>query len=100
VSDWGVEFDLGNARGDIQHVGIRMNHIVPASTAKEDDIAAAFPFEIINEIEDTFTYILMVRKQGTDLPAIRWEMPKKDRAALRNMPQELAFLREHILYLK
>ena len=100
VSDWGVEFDLGSARNDIRHVGIRMNHIVPASIAQKDDIAAAFPFEIINEIEDTFTYILMVRKQGTDLPAIRWEMPKKDRAALRNMPQELAFLREHILFLK
>jgi len=98
VPDWGIELDI--AQSDVQYVGIRANYIVPASAANKADIAAAFPFEIVNEIEDTFTNILMVRKQGTKLPPIRWEMPKKDRAALRNLPQELAFLREHILFLK
>jgi len=98
VPDWGVELDI--AQNDVQYIGIRANYIVPASAANKADIATAFPFEIVNEIEDTFTNILMVRKQGTKLPPIRWEMPKKDRAALRNLPQELAFLREHILFLK
>jgi molybdate transport system ATP-binding protein len=84
----------------LNYVGIRANYLTPASLAKEGDIAAKFPFEIVSEIEDTFTNILMVRKQGTNLPAIRWEMPKKDRAALQEMPQELAFLREHILFLR
>jgi len=99
VSDWGIEFDSGEARNDIRHVGIRSNNIIPASTAGGEDIAAAFPFEIVSEIEDTFTNIVMVRKQGTDLPAIRWEMRKKERAELRDMPQELALLRKHILLL-
>jgi len=99
VGDWGVEFDLGGVRGDIRHVGIRANNILPAST-EGGEIAAAFPFEIVSEIEDTFTYILMVRRRGTDLPAIRWEMSKKNREALRDMPQELALLREHILFLE
>jgi molybdate transport system ATP-binding protein len=103
VPDWGIEFEALNIPKDINFIGIRANHIVPAAVAKahakKDDIAASFPFEIVNEIEDTFTSILMVRKQGTDLPAIRWEIHKKDRAALKEMPQELAFLREHILFL-
>ena len=100
VPDWGIEFNLAEPRDDIHYVGIRANHIVPASSAQADEIAASLSFEIVNEIEDTFTHILMVRKRGTDLPPIRWEMRKKDREALRNMPQELAFLREHILFLK
>jgi molybdate transport system ATP-binding protein len=100
VPDWGVAFNLAEPRHDIHYAGIRANHIVPASSAQPEDIAASLPFEIVNEIEDTFTVILMVRKRGTDLPPIRWEMRKKDREALRNVPQELAFLKEHILYLK
>jgi len=100
IPDWGVEFNLAEPRHDIHYAGIRANHIVPASAAREDAIAAAFPFEIVNEIEDTFTVILMVRKRGTQLPPIRWEMRKKDRETLRNVPQELALLREHILFLK
>ncbi|GBU21952.1 ABC-type sulfate/molybdate transport systems, ATPase component [Fibrobacteres bacterium R8-0-B4] len=100
VNDWGIDFDLGGVDGDIRHVGIRANNIVPASTVETTaDIAASFPFEIADEIEDTFTCILMVRKRGTGLPPVRWEMRKKDRAALREMPQELAFLRKHILLL-
>jgi len=100
VPDWGVAFDLAEPRHDIQYAGIRANHIVPASAAQADDIAASFPFEIVNEIEDTFTAILLVRKKGTELPPIRWEMRKKDREALRNLPQELALLKENILFLK
>jgi len=100
VPDWGVEFNIGEQRNGIQYAGIRANFIVPVSAARAEDIAASFPFEIVNEIEDTFTNILMVRKQGTDLPPIRWEMRKKDRDALRNVPQELALLKEHILFLK
>jgi len=102
VSDWGVEFDCGEIRGGVRNVGIRANNIVPASAVMEaaaGGVAASFPFEIVSEIEDTFTCILMVRKSGTELPPIRWEMRKKERAALREMPQELAFLRKHILLL-
>jgi len=100
VPDWNVEFNLDESRQDIHYAGIRANHIVHASVANKDDIAAAFPFEIVNEIEDTFTNIMLVRKQGTDLPPIRWEMRKKDRETLRNMPQELALLKEYMLFLK
>jgi len=100
VPDWGVEFNIDKPRDDIHYAGIRANHIVPASAAQKDAIAASLSFEIVNEIEDTFTVILMVRKRGTNLPPIRWEMRKKDREALRNVPQELALLREHILFLK
>ncbi len=98
---WGIEFDCdGVDSGGVQYIGIRANYIIPACRAPEGEIAAAFPFEIISEIEDTFSNILMVRKKGSGLLPLRWEMPKKDRAALRDMPQELAFLREHVLLLR
>lgn len=97
---WGIEFDCDGADSGVQYIGIRANYIIPACRARESEVAAAFPFEIISEIEDTFSNILMVRKKGSDLLPLRWEMPKKDRAALRDMPQELAFLREHVLLLR
>ncbi|MDR0320924.1 MAG: ATP-binding cassette domain-containing protein [Treponema sp.] len=100
VPDWGIEFEPVERRDDFNFIGIRANHIIPAVNAKKEDIAATFPFEIVSEIEDTFTYILMVRRRGTDLPPIRWEMPKKKRTELTDMPQELAFLHEHILFLR
>jgi len=99
VPDWGIEFETSEPLNDIHYAGIRANNIVQKSIAKTSDIAADFEFEIVKEIEDTFTSILMVRKRGTNLPAIRWEMPKKDRAALLHS-KELAFLHEHILLLK
>jgi molybdate transport system ATP-binding protein len=100
VPDWGIEFELpGTSAHDFQYIGIRANHIVPASAVKTGEAAITLPFEIVDEIEDTFKIILMIRKQGTDLPSIRWEMPKKDREALRTSRQELAFLFESFLYL-
>jgi len=99
VNDWGIDFDFNDARDGIRHVGIRANHIIPASIAEKEEIAVVFPFEIVSEIEDTFTNILMVRKCGTDLPPIRWEMRKKEREELRELPQELALLHKHILLL-
>jgi len=100
VPDWGVELKIAEARQDINFAGIRANFIVPSSAVPQDAIAVSFPFEIVDEIEDTFTSILMVRKIGTELPPIRWEMRKKDREALRESRQELALLKEHILFLK
>jgi molybdate transport system ATP-binding protein len=106
VPDWGIEFELPQGSSpseplacDFQYIGIRANHIVPASAVKEGEAAVVVPFEIVDEIEDTFKIILTVRKKGTELSTIRWEMPKKDRETLRNLPQELAFLHENILYL-
>jgi molybdate transport system ATP-binding protein len=102
VDAWGIDFDCGETSEDVNHVGIRANHIVPVASITETapgSVAASFPFEIVSEIEDTFTCILMVRKRGADLPPIRWEMPKKERIKLREIPQELAFLRKHILLL-
>ena len=100
IPDWGVELKIDEERHDINFAGIRANFIVPASAVPQDAIAVSFPFEIVDEIEDTFTSILMVRKIGTELPPIRWEMRKKDREALRESRQELALLKEHILFLK
>jgi molybdate transport system ATP-binding protein len=101
VPDWGIEFDLPQGTiSDFKYIGVRANHIVPAFAVKEEDAAVTMPFEIIDEIEDTFKIILNVRKAGTNLSVIRWEMPKKDRYALLGKPQELAILYENILFLK
>lgn len=103
VADWGIEYDTKQMcinLEKVEYIGIRANYIKPAYQVNEDEVTAAFEFEIVREIEDTFTCILYVRKKGTSLPSLRWEMPKKDRAALCSMPQKLALLKKHVLFLK
>jgi len=100
IPGWGVAFNVDAPLQDVRYAGMRAHHIVPAASAQDGDIAAAFPFEIVTEIEDTFNTILMVRKRGTSLPPLRWEMRKIDREALRSTPQELALLRAHMLFLR
>ncbi|MDR0918082.1 MAG: ATP-binding cassette domain-containing protein [Oscillospiraceae bacterium] len=105
VPDWNTYIECKSPY-DVNYIGIRANHIKPLFTfnpmTKEDkkQIAAAFPFEIISEISDTFTDILMVRRKESFSVPLRWEMSKEDREILRKMPQELVILKKSILYLR
>ncbi|MDR1615413.1 MAG: ATP-binding cassette domain-containing protein [Syntrophomonadaceae bacterium] len=98
VPEWGVALDANGETAEF--IGIRANYIMSACVVDKSEVAAAFEFEIVHEIESTFTNILYVRKKDTVLPPIRWEMPKKDRAALRALPQKLALMRENLLLLR
>jgi molybdate transport system ATP-binding protein len=86
----------------IRNIGVRANHIRPFLNPKipQDEICVSFPFEIVSEISDTFTDILLVRKKGSSAPPMRWEMSKEEREKLKNLPQELAITKKSLLYLR
>ena len=98
IPDWGIEVETKNQ--DAQYVGIRAHHIRAKHLVNQEEIATAFTYEIVQEVEDTFTCILYVRKKGSDLPLLRWEVPKQDREKLRAMPQELVLLKEDFVFLR
>jgi ABC-type sulfate/molybdate transport systems, ATPase component len=76
AGDWGLTFyPSGPVPEDLGFLGIRAHQFVPCDTAEPN----AFPFEVVRQTEDTFSYILMVRpvvrEKSTKL--LRWEMDKK-----------------------
>jgi molybdate transport system ATP-binding protein len=101
VPDWDEYVNI-ETHEQIKSIGIRANHIHPyqSVTKEKEAICISFPFEIVSEIHDTFTDILLVRKKGTFSAPLRWEMPKKSRENLRNIPQVLAITKDSVLCLK
>ena len=55
----------------IRFVGIRAHDLEPRADLGEN----TFAFEVVQIIEDTFSYIVMVRANGGKL--IRWEVEKQ-----------------------
>lgn len=98
--EWGLEFDTEETTEAVKFMGIRANYIIPAHKAGKNDEGVIFDYEIVREIEDTFSCILMVRRRNTDCTPIRWELRKDERHAMREYPQRLCIPRKHILLLK
>ena len=58
---------------DIHYVGVRA-HFLELRTAPG---ANTYPLEVVQVIEDVFSYLLMVRRRGSQGKAIRWELAKE-----------------------
>ncbi|SFT49975.1 molybdate transport system ATP-binding protein [Selenomonas sp. GACV-9] len=73
AEDWALE--LAVAAGvpeNIRYAGIRAHFLELRSQAGEN----TYPMEIVQIIEDVFSYLVMIRRQGTSAKPIRWELPK------------------------
>ena len=79
ISDqWQISFPLKQA-GDWNWLGIRAHNLCLCEEGEEN----SFPFEVVNRIEDTFSYIFQIRRRGAaDAGLIRWETDKKLGAAM------------------
>ena len=73
ATDWQIELTVNKKiPADLKFIGIHANFIEYVSAAGEN----IFPVEVVKEIEDTFSIIVMVRAKGTNGSLIRWEVPK------------------------
>ena len=70
AEDWGIELVIRNVELGIKFVGIRAHDLEPRADLGEN----TFAFEVVQIIEDTFSYIVMVRANGGK--PIRWEVDK------------------------
>ena len=73
ADDWKMSFQIPNSELRIKYVGIRA-HFLEYKTREGEN---TFLMEIEKVIEDTFSFILMVKHKGTNGRAIRWEVDKK-----------------------
>ncbi len=71
AEDWQLELTAKNIPDGLKFVGIRAHDLEPCADLGEN----TFSMEIAQVIEDTFSYIVMVRANGGKL--IRWEVEKK-----------------------
>lgn len=81
VPAWGLALQSADAR-PVGHIGIRAHDFLPASCAGEN----VFSYEVLRTIEDTFSFILVVRPVGAPEDcALRWELSKE---AYRALPEQ------------
>ncbi len=93
---WDIRFPLPEDAGDFDWVGIRAHRF----ELTEETDGCAFPYEMVNRIEDTFSFIFQIRRRGSDGDPLRWEVDKAtaaqvpDTGWVRIPPEELLLLRD------
>ena len=93
--DWGIDLKVQGDLTDISYVGIRM-HDICAGPGEN-----AFSCHVIEEIENPFSYTIMLHADGCENASlIGWEMEKPDWRKLRTSPVTLHLPPEKIILLK
>ena len=96
IPDWGVTLRLYRDIGDATHVGVRM-HDVRAGGSGEN----ALRCQVAEEIENPFSYTIMLRPQGVqNAKTFGWELDKAAWQRLRADCVTVCLPPEHILLLK
>ena len=80
----------------LKYVGIRAHFL----EYRQEEGENTFLMEVVQVIEDTFSYLVMVRRQGTEGKLIRWEVDKQFWRSLQGEKLYLYFPPEEIILLE
>ncbi|MDD6189959.1 MAG: ATP-binding cassette domain-containing protein [Clostridiales bacterium] len=95
AADWGVELNISRDMPDMKYVGIRMHYV---RLGKGEN---AFRCSVVEEIENPFSFTVMLRPVGADKGVpIGWEMDKEAWRSIRSEELEVCFPDESLLLLK
>ena len=93
--DWDMELELEQDVGDTAYIGMRMHDICSEGTQN------MFRCQIVEEIENPFSYTIMLRKEGsTNAEPIGWELEKDVWRNLRADTVEICLPAQSFLLLK
>ncbi len=93
--DWGVTLTIDRPVGEADHIGVRMHSITPDSN--ENRVV----YQVVEELENPFSYTLMLRPVGQPLGRlIGWETEKQQWNQCRGETVELSIPPSSILLLK
>lgn len=99
ATDWGIELAVSRDTRGMTYAGIHAHDIVP--TGRMDTCTNRFTCRILDEIENPFSYSLMLQPEGsTTEQTIAWEADKPTWRALRTEFIEVCLPAERILLLK
>ena len=95
--DWGMELRLDREVTDENYVGIRMHDVRPAEGTERFNV---FRCRVDEEIENPFSYTLMLRCGGEAPSALGWETDKALWKGMRSKEVDICLPAEHIILLK
>ncbi len=97
AEEWGLE--LASARtvpSALKYVGFRAHYFELMEGPGEN----TFQMEVVQVIEDTFSYLVMVRRAGTECEPLRWELEKEEWLALNRQSFYLRLPPEKLLLME
>lgn len=97
--DWQLELQVAGAVSeDVRFAGIRAHYMEVAAGPGENTYA----MEVIKVVEDVFSYLIMLRRQGTEARPLRLELAKDEWQKIKNpttlylrLPAAKVMLMEH-----
>ena len=72
ANDWQITLNIVNVTSAVKFIGLRAHYFEYRTTESEN----TFLMEVVQVIEDTFSFLIMVRRNST-AKVIRWEVDKK-----------------------
>lgn len=73
AADWQLELTTATSASGAKFAGIRAHYFEYRTEPGENVVL----MEVVRVIEDVFSYLVMVRKKGTDGRMLRWELSKE-----------------------
>ncbi|TCS78714.1 sulfate/molybdate ABC transporter ATP-binding protein [Pectinatus cerevisiiphilus] len=99
AEDWQLQLSVNQQiPDDLSYVGFRAHFFEPKSTQQQ--VMNCFRAQVLKVIEDTFSYIIMVRPYGTEGRPLRWELDKAEWLRLREKPLFLTIPENKLILLK
>ncbi|MGN0773899.1 MAG: sulfate/molybdate ABC transporter ATP-binding protein [Candidatus Ventricola sp.] len=96
IPDWGVTLETDRDIGDSTHLGVRMHDVLAG-----DQAGNALRCEVVEEIENPFSYTVMLRPQGApQAKPIGWELDKNAWSRRRADTVTVCLPPEHLLLLR
>ena len=93
--DWGMELTLDRDVGDAKYIGIRMHDLRPEGTENR------FRCRVAEELENPFSYTLMLRLEGRpDCASVGWDAGKALWDDLRAEALDICLPKEYLLLLR
>ena len=96
ADDWQMSFRIPHTELKIKYVGFRARFIEYSQIAGDN----TFLMEVVQVIEDTFSYLIMVKCKGTSGKLIRWEIDKKTWRSIQASEIYLHFPPEKLMLLE
>lgn len=85
AEDWQLELKaVGDVPDNVRYAAIRA-HFMEVKSGPEEN---TFAMEVVQVVEDVFSYLVMLRRQGTKARPLRWELSKDEWLSL-NEPKVL-----------
>jgi molybdate transport system ATP-binding protein len=96
AEEWGLQLQVDRPVPDnVQYVGFRAHFFSFTKHQKN-----AFEAEIVKVVEDTFSFIVMIRPKGLDVTPLRWELEKAQWQSLDKTKLFLSIPEDKIILMK